>query len=69
MAGSAVPFHLTLPDYPEGGPKRCVLAGARLMQYRGEDVAYVAYKVDGHLRSGGRASPREANSMHKILES
>jgi len=41
-----VPFHLTLPNYPEGGPKRYALAGARLMQYRGEDVAYLAYEMD-----------------------
>ena len=41
-----VPFHLTLPNYPEGGPKRYALAGARLMQYHGEDVAYVAYEMD-----------------------
>jgi anti-sigma factor RsiW len=41
-----VPFHLTLPNYPEGGPKRYTLAGARLMQYRGEDVAYLAYEMD-----------------------
>jgi anti-sigma factor RsiW len=43
---SRVPFHLTLPNYPEGGPKRYSLAGARLMQYRGEDVAYLAYEMD-----------------------
>lgn len=41
-----VPFHLQLPNYPEGGPKRYTLAGARLMQYRGEDVAFVAYEMD-----------------------
>ncbi len=41
-----VPFHLTLPNYPEGGPKRYALAGARLMQFRGEDVAYLAYEMD-----------------------
>jgi anti-sigma factor RsiW len=41
-----VPFHLTLPNYPEGGPKRYALSGARLMQYRGEDVAYLAYEMD-----------------------
>lgn len=41
-----VPFHLSLPNYPEGGPKRYSLAGARLMQYRGEDVAYLAYEMD-----------------------
>jgi anti-sigma factor RsiW len=41
-----VPFHLRLPNYPEGGPKRYALVGARLMQYRGEDVAYLAYEMD-----------------------
>jgi hypothetical protein len=41
-----VPFHLTLPNYPEGEPKRYALAGARLMQYRGENVAYLAYEMD-----------------------
>lgn len=41
-----VPFHLTLPNYPEGGSKRYALSGARLMQYRGEDIAYVAYEMD-----------------------
>jgi anti-sigma factor RsiW len=41
-----VPFHLTLPNYPEGGPKRYALAGARLMQYQGQDVAYLAYEMD-----------------------
>lgn len=41
-----VPFRLTLPNYPEGGRKRYALAGARLMQYRGEDVAYLAYEMD-----------------------
>ena len=39
-------FISTLPNYPEGGPKRYALAGARLMQYRGEDVAYLAYEMD-----------------------
>lgn len=43
---SRVPFHLTLPLYPEGGPQRYSLTGARLMQYRGEDVAYLAYEMD-----------------------
>ena len=41
-----VPFHLSLPSYPEGGIKRYSLVGARLMQYRGEDVAYLAYEMD-----------------------
>jgi anti-sigma factor RsiW len=41
-----VPFHLTLPNYPEGGPKPYKLAGARLMQYRGEEVAYLTYEMN-----------------------
>ena len=41
-----IPFHLRLPNYPEGGRKRYKLLGARLMQYRGEDVAYLAYEMD-----------------------
>ncbi len=41
-----VPFHLELPNHPEGGRKPYALAGARLMQYRGEDVAYLAYEMD-----------------------
>jgi anti-sigma factor RsiW len=41
-----VPFHLTLPNYPKGGTKRYALIGARLMQYRGEEVAYLAYEMD-----------------------
>jgi anti-sigma factor RsiW len=44
--GPRVPFHLKLPNYPEGGRKPYTLAGARLMQYRGEDVAYLAYEMD-----------------------
>lgn len=41
-----VPFHLTLPNYPDGGPKPYSLSGARLMQFRGEEVAYLAYEMD-----------------------
>jgi len=41
-----VPFRVTLPNYPEGGRKRYTLAGARLMQYHGEDVAFLAYEMD-----------------------
>lgn len=41
-----VPFRLTLPNYPDGGPKRYALSGARLMQFRGEEVAYLAYEMD-----------------------
>lgn len=41
-----VPFHLALPNYPEGGAKRYSMVGARLMQYHGENVAYLAYEMD-----------------------
>ena len=62
-----VPFHLTLPNYPEGGPKRYALAGARLMQFRGEDVAYVAYEMDRKpisllISSSSRVTPSGGES-------
>ena len=62
-----VPFHLTLPNYPAGGRKRYVLAGARLMQYRGEDVAFLAYKMDGRpisllISSSSRIAPSGGES-------
>lgn len=62
-----VPFHLTLPNYPEGGPKRYSLAGARLMQYRGEDVAYLAYEMDHKpisllISSSSRVTPSGGES-------
>jgi anti-sigma factor RsiW len=62
-----VPFHLTLPNYPEGGPKRYKLAGARLMQYRGEDVAYLAYEMDRKpisllISSSSRIAPSDGES-------
>jgi anti-sigma factor RsiW len=62
-----VPFHLTLPNYPEGGPKRYSLAGARLMQYHGEDVAYVAYEMDNRpisllISSSSRVMPSGGES-------
>jgi anti-sigma factor RsiW len=41
-----VPFHLKLPNYPADGRKRYALLGARLMQFRGEDVAFLAYEMD-----------------------
>jgi anti-sigma factor RsiW len=42
-----VPFRLQLPNYPEGGArKRYSLAGARLMRFGGEEVAYLAYEMD-----------------------
>lgn len=43
-----LPFHLTLPDYPDEGPaKKYALLGARLTQYREDDVAYLAYQMQG----------------------
>lgn len=43
-----LPFHLTLPNYPEqpGQSKRYSLVGARLLQYREDDVAYLAYRME-----------------------
>jgi anti-sigma factor RsiW len=45
-----LPFHLTLPNYPEqtGHAKKYSLVGARLLQYREEDVAYLSYQMDRH---------------------
>jgi anti-sigma factor RsiW len=62
-----VPFHLKLPNYPAGGPKPYALAGARLMQYRGEDVAYLAYEMDRKpisllISSSSRIAPSGAES-------
>lgn len=62
-----VPFHLTLPNYPEGGPKRYALAGARLIRYGWEDVAYVAYEMDRKpisllISSSSRISPSGGDS-------
>jgi anti-sigma factor RsiW len=46
--GARVPFRLELPDYPQGGePKRYRLTGARVLQYRNRDVAFLAYEMDG----------------------
>jgi anti-sigma factor RsiW len=46
--GQRLPFHFKLPDYVEepGNRKRYSLVGARLLQYRDNDVAYLAYKMD-----------------------
>jgi anti-sigma factor RsiW len=38
-----LPFKMTLPDYPEGHS----LLGARLTRYRDDDVAYLAYEMNG----------------------
>jgi anti-sigma factor RsiW len=44
-----LPFHLTLPNYPElpGEAKRYQLMGARLLQMGSDDVAYLAYRMEG----------------------
>ncbi|HVW87768.1 MAG TPA: zf-HC2 domain-containing protein [Bryobacteraceae bacterium] len=43
-----LPFHFKLPNYVNepGAAKRYSLAGARLMQYRDTDVAYLAYTMN-----------------------
>jgi anti-sigma factor RsiW len=43
-----LPFHLELPNYPEqpGQAKKYSLSGARLLQYREDDVAYLAYSMN-----------------------
>lgn len=44
-----LPFRLQLPNYPENthGRKRYRLTGARLLQYRDSDVAFLAYEMEG----------------------
>jgi anti-sigma factor RsiW len=43
-----VRFHLRLPEYPSSSwqQKRYTLAGARLVHYRDEEIAYLAYEMD-----------------------
>ena len=43
-----VPFHLTLPDYPvgPGQQKPYQLSGGRLISFRGDYAAYVAYRME-----------------------
>lgn len=43
-----VPFHLTLPDYPVGPGERKFyrLSGGRLVSFRNDYAAYVAYRMD-----------------------
>jgi anti-sigma factor RsiW len=44
-----LPFHLVLPNYPEkpGRSKRYTLEGARLLPFGEDDVAYLAYRMEG----------------------
>ncbi len=46
--GRRLPFHFKLPDYVEepDNRKRYSLVGARLLQFRDNDVAYLAYKMN-----------------------
>ena len=67
LAGAAGAVSLDLPNYPEGGAQTDALAGARLMQYRGENVAYVAYEMDSKpisllISSSERIMPSSAES-------
>jgi anti-sigma factor RsiW len=59
-----LPFRLTLPDYPEGphAAKKYSLLGARLTRYQDDDVAYLAYEMNGKpisllIGSSGRIVP------------
>jgi anti-sigma factor RsiW len=71
-----LPFHLSVPQYPadSGEPKAYTLAGARLMQYGGDDIAYLAYSIQGRpvslLVSSSRAiqpSGQEVLQSGKLL--
>jgi anti-sigma factor RsiW len=44
-----MPFRLKLPNYPEpaGKSKKYVLEGTRLLQLSDQDVAYLAYRMNG----------------------
>lgn len=48
-----LPFYLSVPNYPTDSEeaKAYTLAGARLMQYGDEDVAYLAYEMKSRLVS------------------
>ncbi len=50
---SRLPIHRTLPNYPEqpGQGKRYSFVGARLLQYREDDVAYLAGGLTIHSNS------------------
>jgi anti-sigma factor RsiW len=81
-----LPFHLSVPQYPSDSrePKAYTLAGARLMQYQGADVAYLAYTMNsrpvsllvsssGHIVPAGQDVYRSGNllfhfSAHKGLK-
>jgi anti-sigma factor RsiW len=59
-----LPFHLTLPNYPQqpGQSKRYSLVGARLLAYGEDDVAYLAYRMEGRpisllIASSARVTP------------
>jgi anti-sigma factor RsiW len=45
----SLPFHLSLPNFPSqsGETKSYMLVGASRMQFEGQDVAYLAYTMQG----------------------
>ena len=75
-----LPFRLNLPDYPKGQstPKKYSLLGARLTRYQDEDVAYLAYEMNGKpislligssariLPGGGQTYQRGGLRFHQI---
>ena len=62
-----LPFAFALPSYSSEGPKRYSLKGARLMQFDGQDVAYLAYEMDRKpislLISSARIGPSGSESL------
>lgn len=78
-----LPFHFTLPNYPEepGYEKPYHLEGGRLVGFRNDHAAYVAYRMDGRpisllvtsagtiLPSGGEEVPFRGITFHfEMLE-
>ena len=62
--GARLPFHLRIPNYPEqsGQTKRYSLIGARLISYRDEDAAFLAYRMNSRpisllVTSSARVTP------------
>ena len=62
---------MTVPNYPSEmvGRKRYSLAGARLMQFLDDGVAYLAYEMDGEpisllIASSTRVTPSGGDTYH-----
>jgi anti-sigma factor RsiW len=62
-----LPFHLSLPNFaPENGaPKSYSLVGARTMEFKGQQVAYLAYTMAEHPISLFVASNSRVSSSEK----